>query len=160
MVLRDHAGAFEYDTAIGNNIVQIAQPVAEQQLFNVANECMFCQVRFLAYGGAARNILGAAVQLQRVIQQLGAQVRTSLRAFKRDGDVGFPFGQADETRYRHDIQRDGGKASLKIGHERSRSEEHTSELQSLMRISYAVFCLKKKKYKHTKTHKIDTHNNI
>src|SRR3546814_6540050 len=28
---------------------------------------------------------------------------------------------------------------------RSRSEEHTSELQSLMRISYAVFCLKKKK---------------
>src|SRR3546814_2588710 len=32
-----------------------------------------------------------------------------------------------------------------------RSEEHTSELQSLMRISYAVFCLKKKK-KHTKTY--------
>src|SRR3546814_10838549 len=31
-----------------------------------------------------------------------------------------------------------------------RSEEHTSELQSLMRISYAVFCLKKKK-KYTKT---------
>src|SRR3546814_1414558 len=29
-----------------------------------------------------------------------------------------------------------------------RSEEHTSELQSLMRISYAVFCLKKKKIKH------------
>src|SRR3546814_1673612 len=34
-----------------------------------------------------------------------------------------------------------GAASLVIG----RSEEHTSELQSLMRISYAVFCLKKKK---------------
>src|SRR3546814_10735564 len=32
-----------------------------------------------------------------------------------------------------------------------RSEEHTSELQSLMRISYAVFCLKKKKHKHHKT---------
>src|SRR3546814_2268947 len=31
---------------------------------------------------------------------------------------------------------------------RARSEEHTSELQSLMRISYAVFCLKKKKQKH------------
>src|SRR3546814_9725663 len=31
-----------------------------------------------------------------------------------------------------------------------RSEEHTSELQSLMRISYAVFCLKKKKNTHTK----------
>src|SRR3546814_9647789 len=37
-----------------------------------------------------------------------------------------------------------------------RSEEHTSELQSLMRISYAVFCLKKKKLKKqntTKTYK-------
>src|SRR3546814_4505635 len=32
-----------------------------------------------------------------------------------------------------------------------RSEEHTSELQSLMRISYAVFCLKKKKYRHQAT---------
>src|SRR3546814_2667274 len=37
---------------------------------------------------------------------------------------------------------------------RSRSEEHTSELQSLMRISYAVFCLKKKKiyHQHTTSH--------
>src|SRR3546814_8180580 len=33
-----------------------------------------------------------------------------------------------------------------------RSEEHTSELQSLMRISYAVFCLKKKKPNHNKKH--------
>src|SRR3546814_4324539 len=33
-----------------------------------------------------------------------------------------------------------------------RSEEHTSELQSLMRISYAVFCLKKKKKKHIIKH--------
>src|SRR3546814_8459572 len=33
--------------------------------------------------------------------------------------------------------------------QRPRSEEHTSELQSLMRISYAVFCLKKKKIIHT-----------
>src|SRR3546814_7668214 len=35
-----------------------------------------------------------------------------------------------------------------------RSEEHTSELQSLMRISYAVFCLKKKKTHYTTTHNI------
>src|SRR3546814_7623385 len=32
----------------------------------------------------------------------------------------------------------------RMSHAHSRSEEHTSELQSLMRISYAVFCLKKK----------------
>src|SRR3546814_5526663 len=40
---------------------------------------------------------------------------------------------------RQERQRDAGAG-------RRRSEEHTSELQSLMRISYAVFCLKKKKY--------------
>src|SRR3546814_8685223 len=34
-----------------------------------------------------------------------------------------------------------------------RSEEHTSELQSLMRISYAVFCLKKTNYSKTHLHK-------
>src|SRR3546814_7553024 len=37
-------------------------------------------------------------------------------------------------------------AELREAHEGFRSEEHTSELQSLMRISYAVFCLKKKKH--------------
>src|SRR3546814_6605599 len=52
----------------------------------------------------------------------------------------------------------------------SRSEEHTSELQSLMRISYAVFCLKKKKtnqkkhrrrnyIQHTEQHNIISVNN-
>src|SRR3546814_6135340 len=38
----------------------------------------------------------------------------------------------------------GGKLKITL-HNNARSEEHTSELQSLMRISYAVFCLKKKK---------------
>src|SRR3546814_5302800 len=36
-----------------------------------------------------------------------------------------------------------------LGSDRGRSEEHTSELQSLMRISYAVFCLKKQNSTHT-----------
>src|SRR3546814_6795531 len=41
----------------------------------------------------------------------------------------------------------------------SRSEEHTSELQSLMRISYAVFCLKKKKTKkQNKVHRLTNIN--
>src|SRR3546814_8405272 len=39
-----------------------------------------------------------------------------------------------------------------LGVDAERSEEHTSELQSLMRISYAVFCLKKKKKKKPSTH--------
>src|SRR3546814_7060630 len=37
-------------------------------------------------------------------------------------------------------------------HDGARSEEHTTELQSLMRISYAVFCLKKKKNNYTILH--------
>src|SRR3546814_3823632 len=44
----------------------------------------------------------------------------------------------------------------------NRSEEHTSELQSLMRISYAVFCLKKKKHQlttPTTSPRSDTHEN-
>src|SRR3546814_2322780 len=41
----------------------------------------------------------------------------------------------------------GEQADGYLGFAKSRSEEHTSELQSLMRISYAVFCLKKKKNK-------------
>src|SRR3546814_6709614 len=41
-----------------------------------------------------------------------------------------------------------------------RSEEHTSELQSLMRISYAVFCLKKKKNNKTRNiYNVKTYNN-
>src|SRR3546814_4491975 len=51
----------------------------------------------------------------------------------RDGEVGLACPRAADQ---HDIAA-------------RRSEEHTSELQSLMRISYAVFCLKKKK-KHRK----------
>src|SRR3546814_2638916 len=54
-----------------------------------------------------------------------------------------------------------GPAGVRAGHglvgvDPQRSEEHTSELQSLMRISYAVFCLKKKKKKNNI--KQSTHN--
>src|SRR3546814_6302051 len=47
----------------------------------------------------------------------------------------------------HDIKNLASQLSLLARN--ARSEEHTSELQSLMRISYAVFCLKKKKPKST-----------
>src|SRR3546814_1046003 len=53
--------------------------------------------------------------------------------------------------------RPGLAACLKSLRDGDRSEEHTSELQSLMRISYAVFCLKKKKiitWKHKKHRKM------
>src|SRR3546814_7251198 len=50
--------------------------------------------------------------------------------------AGLGFGRAFEC--------DAHPASGPLQHEADRSEEHTSELQSLMRISYAVFCLIKK----------------
>src|SRR3546814_7286935 len=72
--------------------------------------------------------------------------------------AGLRFGKDIAARLLHDSI-DGRKAKARPlahflgGEERLedvRSEEHTSELQSLMRISYAVFCLKQKK-KHHKT---------
>src|SRR3546814_10540959 len=60
------------------------------------------------------------------------------------GVVGLPIGghiDADLAAHRLD----GGAAAFERFADHDRSEEHTSELQSLMRISYAVFCLKKKK---------------
>src|SRR3546814_2434636 len=45
---------------------------------------------------------------------------------------------------RHAIHQDAPGLRLVEAEQQVRSEEHTSELQSLMRISYAVFCLKKK----------------
>src|SRR3546814_8612479 len=50
----------------------------------------------------------------------------------------------------HRAAHDQGQASV------VRSEEHTSELQSLMRISYAVFCLKKKTSRHKTYHNLTT----
>src|SRR3546814_2648849 len=55
---------------------------------------------------------------------------------RRPGDAGRQ--PCDRMPVHRDDRRPAGRLS------RSRSEEHTSELQSLMRISYAVFCLKKK----------------
>src|SRR3546814_4495201 len=51
------------------------------------------------------------------------------------------------------VQHGGNLSRVFPGHveQTERSEEHTSELQSLMRISYAVFCLKKKKKKKKNT---------
>src|SRR3546814_2066303 len=48
---------------------------------------------------------------------------------------------------RASVSSTASRAATRVSTDRARSEEHTSELQSLMRISYAVFCLKKKKKK-------------
>src|SRR3546814_4654016 len=89
-----------------------------------------------AHGGDARLAVGADhAQLGRAAPVPGApEHQTVLRA-------------ADDD-------------AFDLFHDVCRSEEHTSELQSLMRISYAVFCLKKKKNNQTQiadtTHKYHT----
>src|SRR3546814_2988244 len=65
-----------------------------------------------------------------------------VEALSRDRENAFRGKAAACLRYRS-----GGRASAAaLTALAARSEEHTSELQSLMRISYAVFCLKKKQY--------------
>src|SRR3546814_1761391 len=66
--------------------------------------------------------------------------RRALRPdFRPPGEVARPLLLAPRRRRDHRPLRPG-----RARHDGGRSEEHTSELQSLMRISYAVFCLKKK----------------
>src|SRR3546814_1320310 len=78
------------------------------------------------------------------------------RFARTDGSVRLPLSGVAPPRYHMlGINVSFGRLSSKIKHRRGfgRSEEHTSELQSLMGISYAVFCLKKKKINtRSKTH--------
>src|SRR3546814_1324830 len=60
-------------------------------------------------------------------------------------DVAHRVPDIRRARVDHDVSMD--RCHVQASGFRQRSEEHTSELKSLMRISYAVFCLKKKKYK-------------
>src|SRR3546814_7836287 len=71
------------------------------------------------------------------------------RTARGDGDLEELAGVG--TRHGRDVPDNLAAGPVVDPHEAvvvSRSEEHTSELQSLMRISYAVFCLKKKTLKH------------
>src|SRR3546814_5261412 len=71
--------------------------------------------------------------------------------------IGAEFSEPD-TVERWELSPDEKKQLNEIT--KGRSEEHTSELQSLMRISYAVFCLKKKKKKEPKTQKENSNTHI
>src|SRR3546814_3971398 len=70
-----------------------------------------------------------------------------------------PAHRADEIAPRVVVRARAEKRGWPVSHLRPpRSEEHTSELQSLMRISYAVFCLKKKKIVKKYAYKNTIHN--
>src|SRR3546814_8698286 len=72
----------------------------------------------------------------------GRDGRTYCR--KSDGTVGLLIGGAAGALAGRAIDTRGERTTGTVLGAAARSEEHTSELQSLMRISYAVFCLKKK----------------
>src|SRR3546814_3036709 len=88
-----------------------------------------------------RNLGHEPESTVKIIEAEAARDRISLRIIDPAGQIGesflpFLFGQL----------RNHGNSPVWTFRMARRSEEHTSELQSLMRISYAVFCLKKKKY--------------
>src|SRR3546814_5470920 len=73
----------------------------------------------------------------------GTRARTDRRRQPRRRRLARLASAAPRRDRRRDLRRRAGAGGT--GYSANRSEEHTSELQSLMRISYAVFCLKKKK---------------
>src|SRR3546814_9724597 len=83
-------------------------------------------------------------------------LRTQLNQMRRMGGIGALAGMIPGLKNAQTAMATSGADDKMLIHfdaimgsmtPKERSEEHTSELQSLMRISYAVFCLKKKKYK-------------
>src|SRR3546814_1854104 len=71
---------------------------------------------------------------------LGQQVHADEQSAAQDGEAKLRQHHAPEHCRRAGTERAGGFLDRRV---ETRSAEHTSELQSLMRISYAVFCLKK-----------------
>src|SRR3546814_6620348 len=111
-------------------------------------------------------------QARRMARAYGVMLHEMLGQVRNEADMGRSFGAGFteiEARWMREHEwaqtpEDCLWRRSKLGlHMTKRSEEHTSELQSLMRISYAVFCLKKKhnnknmilshKYKHNTNHR-------
>src|SRR3546814_1804445 len=97
-------------------------------------DTLFPYTTLFRSGGDRANRAGAglragAVRVRRLEEQRRAGGGNARGACRRDAEV-----RAGAARRQRAVRSAAG-----------RSEEHTSELQSLMRLSYAVFCLKKKK---------------
>src|SRR3546814_8605694 len=82
----------------------------------------------------------------------------ALKDYLETFDVAFALGQVIKPATFNRILEKIGDSDIRPQVMEQRSEEHTSELQSLMRISYAVFCLKKKKRRSCKQQRITIHN--
>src|SRR3546814_5158036 len=98
--------------------------------------------------GSGHERIGEAAHRQR--PAVDEDEQQQLERQRNDCRRQHHHAQAHQYRRDDEIDDDEGQE------DEERSEEHTSELQSLMRISYAVFCLKKKKTEQIQTTK--THN--
>src|SRR3546814_1393181 len=112
----------------------------------------------------AVRMIRRAISPRLAIRSLRIRFHPGCRTFFEEGGKAFfslrrgaargdPSGAVGADRVVYGSARIVGDKGLRVAHgagggvQDERSEEHTSELQSLMRISYAVFCLKKKKKK-------------
>src|SRR3546814_7753237 len=93
----------------------------------------------VASDGGFRELVAKGTELAH--PELGHSVHVEVAGLLPDRPYYYRFTAAGERSLR-------GRARTLPAVGASRSEEHTSELQSLMRISYAGFCLKKKKRRH------------
>src|SRR3546814_1835666 len=129
--------------------------------FTIAVLCLFAYAGFeaLSFSRLARymplyvSVAGAALSLPLLLAELrrlrapGGDAANRAPSSIEEYSVGDPLTDAEE---RKRFWTTAYYLGWMVGYVAligivSRSEEHTSELQSLMRISYAVFCLKKKK---------------
>src|SRR3546814_2953588 len=103
---------------------------------------MHCQCRFISVAATLRTNACLAAEI------LMAGLAGLADLSHRGADAGAVERWCSQRRVEHGAQVAGvpGEACVFAEIAECRSEEHTSELQSLMRNSYAVFCLKKKKH--------------
>src|SRR3546814_8921357 len=110
---------------------------------------------FRSLGGNAADVEADAAELRVALDQDGVQ--TQVRGAERGGVAAGAGAEDDDGAFDVGLAAGGGcgfggwrfalAPSPVHGRGLGRSEEHTSELQSIMRNSYAVFCLKKKTHK-------------
>src|SRR3546814_385322 len=114
------------------------------EVAGIANELQRLIINCTAAWSASRS--------QILVELSGGLDSSIVTAALKSADADFsaitfatPDAEGDERVYARAVAARCGIALAEVEHDDHRSEEHTSELQSLMRISYAVFCLKKKK---------------
>src|SRR3546814_8883131 len=98
------------------------------------------------FGEKASDVCDTSLRVPPGVQGTVVEVRVFSRRGVEKDERARAIDQSEIERLAKD--RDDERAIVTRTFNARRSEEHTSELQSLMRISYAVFCLKKKKRQH------------